>query len=182
MIRWGLFDAPQGMYPMMHKLDRFFGKAGESLEQLSWTVLRMLASAMFMTHGYAKLFGENPQVFRGGGMTTVNIANTIVFAMPLNINALFVAGVIELFGGLLILIGLWTHMISFIAMLLMAMAYLTAHFAWFPTLNNGELAAMYFLVYLALFSTGPGQFSLDWLFEQRRQKKQKNKREAHGIP
>ena len=167
---------------MIHQVNRLFGKAGAALEQISWTLLRVLASAMFMTHGYAKLFGQNPQVFRGGGMTTVNMADTIVFAMPFNINALFVAGVIELFGGLLILVGLWTHMVSFFAMLLMVMAYATAHFAWFPTLNNGELAAMYFLVYLSLFSIGPGPFSLDAVFETRRQKKQRDKRNAHGIP
>lgn len=167
---------------MTYKVDRLFGKAGAAIELLSWTLLRMLASAMFMTHGYSKLFGDNLQVFRGGGMTTVNIADTIVFAMPWNINALFVAGVIEFFGGLLILIGLWTHMISFVAMVLMIMAYATAHLAWFPTMNNGELAAMYFLVYLALFSLGPGGFSLDALLERQRQKKQRGKRGVHGIP
>jgi putative oxidoreductase len=47
----------------------------------------------------------------------------------------------------------------------MVMAYLTAHAAWFPTLNNGELAAMYFLVYFAIFAKGAGPISLDsmWL-------------------
>lgn len=43
----------------------------------------------------------------------------------------------------------------------MVMAYLSAHPAWFPTLNNGELAAMYFMVYLCIFAYGPGKFSLD---------------------
>jgi putative oxidoreductase len=43
----------------------------------------------------------------------------------------------------------------------MVMAYLSAHAAWFPTLNNGELAAMYFMVYLAIFAKGAGPISLD---------------------
>jgi putative oxidoreductase len=47
------------------------------------------------------------------------------------------------------------------------MAYLTAHPAWFPTLNNGELATLYFLVYFAIFAIGPGKISLDYLIRGR---------------
>ena len=49
-----------------------------------------------------------------------------------------------------------------LAAILMVMAYLTAHPAWFPTLNNGELAAMYFLVWFVIFAYGPGRLSLDY--------------------
>jgi len=153
---------------MIYHLNRFFGKAGGVFREINWFLLRVLGSAMFMTHGFDKLFGENPQVFRNGGMTTVNIGEQIIFEMPWALNALFVAGVIELLGGLLILLGLWTHIFALIAALLMAMAYAVAHLAWFPTLNNGELAAMYFLLYLVLFSHGPGVISLDRLFQRRR--------------
>lgn len=167
---------------MMHAVDRLFGKVGQLMQEFSWLLMRVLGSAMFMTHGYSKLFGENPQPFQNGGMTTVNIADTIVFAMPMDINALYIAGVIELFGGLLILIGLWTHLLAFFALILMIMAYATAHLAWFPTLNNGELAAMYFLLYLVLFSFGPGQISLDAALARRRESKKKDKMDAVGLP
>jgi putative oxidoreductase len=111
-------------------------------------------------------------------MTTVNIADLLVFPMPLEINALFVAGVVELFGGALILIGLWTQLIALIAFIIMVFAYLTVHLAWFPTLNNGELATLYALAYLLLFSFGPGQYSLDMWLELRRQEKKGQKTAA----
>jgi putative oxidoreductase len=144
----------------------------------AWTFMRVVASAMFMTHGWSKLFGENPQAAMGSGMTTVNIADLLVFPMPMEINALFVAGVIELFGGALLVIGLWTHLLALLAAMLMLMAYLTAHLAWFPTLNGGELAAMYLLVYWALFIFGPGPYSADSWLTIRRQEKRQSKREA----
>ncbi len=164
---------------MLYKVDRLFGSVGASYQDFSWALMRLLGSAMFMTHGFSKLFGENPQVFRGGGMTTVSIGESISFAMPLDINALFIAGVIEFFGGLLLAIGLWTHLMALLAAILMVMAYLTAHLAWFPTLNRGELAAMYFLMYLVLFTFGGGQFSVDTWMAARRQKKQQDKMEAN---
>lgn len=123
---------------------------------LSWTLLRVLSAAMFMTHGYAKLFGERAQPVLGG---------MDFFGIDLGLNMLWVAGVIELFGGALLVLGLLTRLAAFLAALLMVMAYLTAHAAWFPTLNNGELAAMYFLVYFVIFAKGAGPISLDaqWL-------------------
>lgn len=166
---------------MLHKIDGLMGRMMENSKDGVWAIMRVLASAMFMTHGYSKLFGENPQPPTGSGMTTVNIADTIVFAMPLDINALFVAGVIEFGGGFLLAIGLWTHLMAFLAVLLMIMAYATAHLAWFPTLNRGELAAMYFLVYLAILAFGPGLYSADsWLAERRQEKRQKKMATRQG--
>ena len=101
---------------------------------------------MFMTHGCAKLFGEGPQPVMGG-MTAINIADLVSWPLPMEVNALFIAGVVEFFGGLLILIGLWTHLLALLATFIMLMAHLTAHIAWFPTLNNGELAAEYFVTF-----------------------------------
>ena len=75
------------------------------------------------------------------GMTAINIADLVSWPLPMEVNALFIAGVVEFFGGLLILIGLWTHLLALLATFIMLMAHLTAHIAWFPTLNNGELAA-----------------------------------------
>lgn len=135
----------------------------------------MLAAAMFMTHGYAKLFGDNPQPMTGGGMTTLNIADTIVYPMPMDINLLFVAGSIKLFGVLLILIGLFTQFAAFMAALLMLIAYFAAHIAWFPTLNQGELAAMYFVAFLVIFAFGAGPWSIDSWRAMQREKKQQDK-------
>lgn len=160
---------------MLGKINGFIGRITEDSQDSAWLLMRVLASAMFMTHGYSKLFGENPQAMMGSGMTSVNIGDVIVFPMPLELNALFIAGVIEFFGGFLVLIGLWTHLMAMLAMLLMVMAYATAHLAWFPTLNRGELAAMYFLTYLLLFSFGPGSLSIDTWLAMRRQEKQQKK-------
>lgn len=126
---------------------------------ITWTLLRVLSSLMFMTHGYAKLFGANSQPFLGG---------MDFFGINLGINMLFVAAIIEFFGGALLVLGLFTRPVALLTAILMVMAYLSAHMAWFPTLNNGELAAMYFVVFLALFSQGAGRISLDsMLFNKR---------------
>ena len=159
---------------MLTRIDSFLGKIGGRFQDISWTVFRVLVAAMFMTHGFDKLFGENPQPFTGGGMTSLNIGELISIPMPLEINLLFIAGTIEFFVGFLILIGLWIHLVAAIAIVQMLMAYLIAHLAWFPTINNGELAAMYFLAYLILFAYGAGPYSLDtWLAKKRQQKGKK---------
>ena len=148
----------------MSRLNSLVEKVSENLRDYAWLLFRVFVSAMFITHGSDKLLGENPQPFTGGGMTTVNIGELISIPMPFDINALFLAGSIELVGGALILIGLWTQLAALIAALDMVMAYLIAHLAWFPTLNNGELAAMYFFSFLIIFCMGPGEISLDaWL-------------------
>lgn len=164
---------------MLGRIDSLLEGVAESSKEWTWTLFRVLASAMFMTHGFGKLFGENPQPPTGGGMTVVNIADLLSFPMPLEINALFIAGVVEFFGGLLILAGLWTHLAALAATFIMLMAYLTAHPAWFPTLNNGELAALYFVAFLAMFAFGPGPYSADTWLAVRRQEKRKDKMEAN---
>ena len=136
---------------------RFAGIANK-LQPLSWVLLRVLASAMFLTHGWPKMFGERRQPLLGGAD---------FFGIDIGINTLWIAGVIEFFGGILLVLGLFTRYVALLAAILMVMAYLTAHRAWFPTLNNGELAAMYFLVYFSLFAYGPGRYSLDALLRRR---------------
>lgn len=127
-------------------------RTGNSIRTLTWAMLRILSSTMFMTHGFAKLFGEQPQPFLGG---------MGFFGVDVGINMLWVAGVIEFFAGGLIALGLFTRPAALLAAILMVMAYLTAHAAWFPTLNNGELAGLYLVVFLAIFSQGAGPISLD---------------------
>ena len=165
---------------MISRINVVIEGLAENSKDWSWTLFRVLSSAMFMTHGFGKLFGENPQPFMGGGVTSINIGELISIPIPMEINALFITGVIELFGGLLILLGLWTHVVALLAAFIMIMAYLTAHLAWFPTLNRGELAAMYITTYLVLFAFGPGPYSVDGWISARRREKSRDEILANG--
>jgi putative oxidoreductase len=73
------------------------------------------------------------------------------------------AGLIELLGGVLIIIGLFTRPVAFILSGLCAVAYFWAHAprGFFPILNGGELAALYSFVFLYLAAAGAGAWSLD---------------------
>ena len=75
------------------------------------------------------------------------------------------AGALELVGGFLILIGLFTRPTAFVLSGLMAFAYFLAHTpqGFWPLLNGGELAALYSFVFLYLFAAGGGEWSLDHL-------------------
>ena len=79
----------------------------------------------------------------------------------------------EFFGGLLILIGLWTHLAALFATFTMLIAYLTAHAARFQTLNNGELAAMYFPAFLVIFTFVLGPYSANSWLSMRQQETDK---------
>jgi putative oxidoreductase len=75
------------------------------------------------------------------------------------------AGVLELFGGLLLLLGLFTRPVAFILSGEMAFAYFMAHvpLGFWPILNRGELAALYCFLFLYFVFTGPGPWSVDAL-------------------
>ena len=81
-----------------------------------------------------------------------------------------VAGLIELVGGVLVLLGLFTRPAAFILSGTMAVAYFLAHApnGFFPLLNQGELAALYCFVFLYLAVAGGGAWSLDELRAGRR--------------
>jgi putative oxidoreductase len=115
-------------------------------EPVFYAVLRIVAGLLFATHGAQKLFGvpgEGPP-------------------MPLA-SLMGAAGVIELVGGLLIAIGLFTGIAAFIASGEMAAAYFKAHApaGLIPLLNHGELAALYCFLFLFIASRGAGIFSVD---------------------
>jgi putative oxidoreductase len=73
------------------------------------------------------------------------------------------AGVLELIGGVLIILGLFTRPVAFILSGMCAVAYFYAHYprGLYPILNGGELAALYSFVFLYLASAGGGAWSLD---------------------
>jgi putative oxidoreductase len=118
-------------------LGRFSGPA--------YALLRFVAGAMFACHGAQKLFGAF-----GAERQTGN---------PM----MLVAGVIELFGGLLIAIGLAASYAAFVASGQMAVAYFVAHApgGLWPIVNKGELAVLYCFVFLYISARGSGQWSVD---------------------
>jgi putative oxidoreductase len=113
-----------------------------------YALLRIVAGFLFLWHGVQKLFG-----FPAG--------------MPADVPAFitYVAGPIELLGGILIMIGLFTNYAAFLASGLMAFAYWMAHGtkALLPLQNNGELAALYCFVFLFIAAQGSGIWSVDSL-------------------
>ena len=108
------------------------------------SVLRIVVGLCFLEHGTSKFFGIPP------------------FPMPLN-PMLQVAGVLELVGGALILIGLFTRPVAFVLSGMMAVAYFMAHFPQgpFPAANGGEAAVLYCFVFLYLAAAGGGVWSAD---------------------
>lgn len=112
------------------------------------SVLRIMAALLFLAHGTAK-FLNFPFV--------ETMANKSVTSMS------GIAGVIELVGGILLALGLFSRLSAFIMSGLMAAAYFIAHAPrdFHPILNGGELAIMFCFVFLYIAATGPGPWSID---------------------
>jgi putative oxidoreductase len=111
------------------------------------SVLRIVVAFLYMEHGAMKLFG-----FPGAGDHRVELASLMGFA-----------GVLEFFGGGLVLLGLFTRPVAFILSGEMAFAYFMAHIpqGFWPVLNQGEAAAFYCFVFLYFSAAGGGPWSLD---------------------
>lgn len=130
------------------------------LQTVSWDLLRIVSGLMLVVgHGYGKMFGPKAQPFREG---------LDFFGIDVGINMLWIAGFIEFYIGILIILGLFTRWAALLTAVLMVMAYLSSHAAWFPTFNGGELATVYFLVFMTIFAYGPGPWSLDAMLFGRR--------------
>ena len=112
------------------------------------SVLRIMTGLLFLQHGTWKFF-----VF-----PVIEGAEPPAFATPGGI-----AGIFELVGGVLIVLGLFTRPVAFILAGMMAVAYFWIHMPsnFFPIANGGELAVMYCFVYLYLMCAGPGPWSVD---------------------
>jgi putative oxidoreductase len=124
-----------------------------SLEPHLRSLLRIVAGFMFSLHGFQKLIGVLGGIDGKGGT-----------AEPFTL--IWVAGVLESFGGVMITAGALTRPAAFILSGQMAVAYFRAHAPrgiW-PTLNGGELAALYCFLFLWFFAAGPGPWSIDRLF------------------
>ncbi len=107
-------------------------------------ILRIITALLFIEHGTQKLFGFPPAPFT---ITTL----------------FFVAGIIELVGGLLILFGLFTRPVAFLLSGEMAIAYFLVHMQidFFPANNQGDGAVLFCFVFLFLVFAGPGKWALD---------------------
>ncbi|MGK0298733.1 MAG: putative oxidoreductase [Gammaproteobacteria bacterium] len=122
-------------------------------QMITWDMLRIGCGFMLVVgHGYGKMFGEKARPFLGG---------LDFFGIDLGVNMMWVAGFIEFYIGILIILGLFTRWAALLTATLMVMAYLSSHLAWFPTFNGGELATVYFLIFITIVAYGPGPFSLD---------------------
>ena len=121
-----------------------------SAEPYVRSVLRIMAAFCFLQFGTAKLFAFPGAMLPDGG--TFPLASQIG-----------IAGVLEAFGGGLLLIGLFTRPVAFVLSGVMAFAYFIAHApkAFYPIVNGGELAALYCFVFLYLAFAGGGSWSVD---------------------
>jgi len=123
------------------------------------SLLRIVLAFLFIQVGTAKLFALPAAVMPGGGTAAVG-------SLP------WVAGVIEVIGGPLILLGLFTRPVAFVLAGEMAVAYFYGHARmghWFwPVLNMGQTAVIYCFLFLYLSAAGPGPWSLDALLARRR--------------
>jgi putative oxidoreductase len=110
------------------------------------SILRIVAALIFFEHGSQKLLGfpptDNPPAFLSLSWT---------------------AGVLELVGGALLVLGLFTRPVAFVLSGEMAFAYWLAHAprSFFPVLNEGDAAILYCFVFLYLVFAGPGPWSID---------------------
>lgn len=110
------------------------------------SILRIVVGLVFLQHGTGKLLGfpHLPSV-------------------PATMSLSWWGGVLELVGGVLIVLGLFTRPVAFILSGEMAVAYFVSHFpkSFFPVLNGGELAVVLCFVFLFFFFAGGGSISVD---------------------
>ncbi len=114
------------------------------------SILRIVAGLLFMQPGAAKLFAFPAAIMPGGG--TVSL-----------FSLLGLAGVLEFFGGLLLVLGLFTRPVAFIVSGEMAFAYFMGHapHGFWPIINHGEPAIFYCFLWLYVSAAGAGPLSLD---------------------
>ena len=118
----------------------------------AWThvALRIVSGFLFFQHGYPKLFGTLP------GSAEVEVPRELL-------TIFWWSGFLEVVGGFLIMIGLFTRPVAFILSGEMAFAYWMSHAprSFFPALNGGDAAILYCFLFLYLAFAGGGAWSLD---------------------
>ena len=131
--------------------------------------LRIMAGMLYMQHGLQKFFLYPPGGHQEGAF---------------NLFSLFgVAGALELFGGILIALGLFVRPVAFLLAGQMAVGYWLFHFTaglameagFFPVVNGGDLAILFCFVFLHLVFAGPGAWSLGAILSKARLNKEQTK-------
>jgi putative oxidoreductase len=113
------------------------------------SILRIVAGLLFLEHGMQKILHFPP------------MSADMIAAMPPLV--MMAAGFIELIGGALITVGIFTRIAAFICSGEMAIAYWLMHFArggFYPTLNGGDAAILFCFAFLFIASAGPGPIAL----------------------
>jgi putative oxidoreductase len=125
-------------------MERVLGRYSE----VAYALLRIVAGFLFACHGAQKILGLFGGVDDAGGTASFGL--------------IWVAGIIELVGGLLIATGFQAATAAFLCSGQMAVAYFMAHQgrALLPIQNEGELAALYSFVFLFIATRGSGIWSL----------------------
>ena len=120
------------------------------------SILRIFAGLELLQHGTGKWLGF-PVVPAFANVSATSLSG--------------IAGMIELVGGVLFVLGLFTRSVAFILSGLCAAAYFISHAprAFYPILNGGELAALYSFVFLYFVFAGPGPWSLDAMLKRSRE-------------
>lgn len=124
---------------------QFFDRLGAYRPQ-ALAVLRIIAALLFIEHGTMKLFGFPAAMGEG--------------ALP---PLMLIAALLEVVGGALLVIGLFTRPVAFILAGQMAVAYFMAHASkgFWPALNGGEPAILFCFIFLYLVCAGPGAWAVD---------------------
>ena len=118
----------------------------KAYEDQTYALMRIVTGFLFFFHGTQKLLGFPPASFDP----------------PWHIK--YIAGGIELVGGALIMVGLFTSPLAFLASGLMAAAYWMAHFSaenYLPIMNRGDAAVLYCFVFLYIAAKGSGIWSIE---------------------
>ncbi len=122
----------------------------EAWQPRALAALRIVTAYLFIAHGTAKLFGV-PHIAMFDGLKLMSLIG--------------VAGILEVFGGALLLVGLFTRPVAFLLSGFMAVAYFMAHASQgnllVPLLNQGELSVLYSFAFLYFVFSGAGAWSVD---------------------
>jgi putative oxidoreductase len=120
-----------------------------SFQPYALSLLRLVAGFTFSLHGFQKLFGYFGGLGHGSKAALLSL--------------LWVAGILELTGGMLIAAGLFTRLAAFVLCGEMAVAYFKQHapHGFWPIADGGEPAVLYCFIFLLLTTAGAGPISLD---------------------